>query len=400
MMEGSPKTNVILICGSFTSANFYVMLSVIRSLGNVHIHAISANNESKIKLPQYDDVTYYHVHNWRKELLSRIERFHCKFFVKAFFVLFNRTTGIYDNYCTSVYERRIYRKCLSIIDVFNVESVFSVCLRFYTHRIAMKLKNKTGIKWYQFWADPYSNRKGYGRIWTRGAERVEQHFFESATKFYALPEVFVSNKLINKYKDKLITFEIPYLVNRAVETTTKDIVFAGGFIKKVREPKPVLDILLSVCDKIDKDIRFHFYTNKKDDYDKYQIESNGKIIFHEYVSHDELYSILSKSFMLINIGNAGSIQMPSKTVEYVSFRKPLLFFYKDKNDASLRYLADYPDICRINIEDDFNENILKLIDYFGEYHNVITYKELLKTKCYFESTPDYVRQQLISLTDK
>lgn len=383
--------DILLISGSFTSANFYVMLSVIRSLGNVHIHAISANNEANVKLGGYDDVTYYHIYNWRLSFLKAVHNIPFMPIVRLIEYVFYRFFDVYDNYFTSRFERGIYKKSLEIIESEKIDTVFSVCRRFYTHRIALKITKKRDIKWFQFWVDPYSNRKESGFIWKRGALRTEKKFLEAASRIYALPEVFVNNENIVHFKDKLVTFEIPYLVNREVMATTKHIIFAGGFIKHVREPRPVLDILLSICESIDPEIQFHFYVQRKEELQSYSEKSHGKICFHDYVGHEALYKLLSNSFMLLNIGNAGSIQMPSKTVEYVSFRKPLLFFYKDKNDPSLRYLESYPDICRINVEDSIDINSKKLIDFFNMPHDSIEYKDLLKVEAYYNSTPDYIK---------
>ena len=283
-----------------------------------------------------------------------------------------------------------------MINTHDIESIFSVCLRFYTHRIALKLNKETGVKWYQFWVDPFSNRNNCNIIWKIGAQKVERKLLSAASTVFALPEVFSNSEIIHDYKHKLVTFEIPYLIDREVRTTNDDIVFAGGFLKGIRDPEPVLDLLVSVCNQIRSGIKFHFYIKGKEKYEDYHKKSQGKICFFDYVGHEELYSILGSSYMLLNIGNAGSIQMPSKTVEYVSFRKPLLFFYKDGQDPSLRYLDEYPDICRINVEDDFEENVQKINCFLNRSHENIQYDDLLKTKCYFESTPDYIKNQLLT----
>lgn len=387
--------NVLLICGSFTSANFHVMLAVIRSLGDVHIDAISANNETELNLPQYGDVTYHHVYNWRKSFVDSLQRIPNKFISKSIDYLFYKTTALYDTFVTSPFERKIHRECRNIIKEKNIDAIFSVCLRFYTHRIASKLSNETGLKWYQFWLDPYSNKNEGCKVWRKAEERVEKGFLESTDRVYALPEVFVGSQLIEHYRDKLITFQIPYLIEREVSQKTKNIIFAGAFIKRVRDPFPVLNLLSSISvEDLDPTICFHFYVSKKEDYISYTEQSSGRIQFHDYVDHDELYRLLSESFMLLNIGNAGSIQMPSKTVEYVSFRKPILFFYKDLHDPSLPYLTEYPDICRINVDEDSDNNRQILINFIKGEHPAISYSDLIKVSAYRESTPDYIKQVL------
>lgn len=383
--------NVLLISGSFTSANFNVMLSVLRSLGDVHIHAISANNEKDRVLPLYDDVTYYHIFNWRKSFVYKLRKMPMKKIDKIAEFILSKTTALYDTIATSVYEREIYHCSKKIIQDYDISSIFTVCFPFYAHRIGLKLRKKIGVKWLQFWVDPYSTRKIGGLLWWIAARHAERDLLKEASYIYALPEVFNGDKLIEPFINKLILFEIPYLDKKDITTSTKNVVFAGTFIKNVRDPLPVFKLLMSILDSINEDIIFHFYIKDKKKYLQFTKESNGRICFHDFVSHDELYQILGDSYMLLNIGNASSVQMPSKTVEYVSFRKPLLFFYQDDKDSSLRYLDEYPDICKIKVNEDPASNITKLVHFFRTDHPLISYDDLMKVECYKHSTPDYIK---------
>ncbi len=101
--------------------------------------------------------------------------------------------------------------------------------------------------------------------------------------------------------------------------------------------------------------------------------------------------------ILLSIGNAGSIQMPSKTVEYISFRKPLLFFFKDENDPSLRYLSYYPDICCINVDGEFEKNRGLLLDFLNKNHNDISYEQLMNIDVYRKSTPHFIKEMMYDL---
>ena len=383
---------VLLISGSFTSANFHVMMSILESISkNIMIHAISANNEDSLALPASDRIVYHHVYNWRKSFLNRLKRSNSLINRVVEFV-FYRITSLYDNFFTSRYEREIYRRSKQIIEDESIDAIFSVCLRFYTHRLAIMLRRDYNLPTYQFWVDPFSNMThGGGCLWRCSAEKVERQFFQNATIIYALPEVFIGNRVIRDYASKLRYFEIPYLTNRVVETRNKNIIFAGGFIKGVRDPRPVFEIIISALPEIESDVKFNFYVNGRDHYASYANRSKGRILFYEFVPHDELFKLLAESYMLLNIGNAGSIQMPSKTVEYVSFRKPLLFFYKDKNDASLRYLEDYPCICRINTEDSLEQNKNRLVSFINAGHDSITYEQLMQVDVFRRSTPEYIR---------
>ena len=143
--------------------------------------------------------------------------------------------------------------------------------------------------------------------------------------------------------------------------------------------------------ELDKEIIFEFYVPDRLKYLKYTEGSNDRLRFYDYINHDELYKRLSDCYMLLNVGNYGTRQMPSKTVEYVSFRKPLIFFHRGTNDSSLKYLEDYPDICKVDIEHPIEKNRAVLLNYFKEEHSEIKYDDLIKHRQYFESTPEYIR---------
>ena len=391
--------NVILICDSFSSANFHVMTAVIRSLGeSVHIHAIADTNEKETSLGKYADITYYPVHSWRISLIERLQRIKPKLFSRILDSLFCRATKHINNFHRTSYEKEMERVAKRVITHNDINSVFTVCFRFYHHRIALNLLKEISFKWYQFWLDPYSNRYDQkSKLWRMEAELLEWKFFEKVQNIYALPEVFCSNRPINSFKEKLITFQIPYLVNRDITTQNKNIIFAGSFVKGIREPEPVLSLLLSIFTEIDKEIVFHFYVPDKTDYQKYVTLSRGRLLFHNYVNHDHLYKLLSECYMLLNVGNYGSTQMPSKTVEYVSFRKPILFFYKGKHDSSIEYLKKYPEVCMVDIDSDKSLIVKLLVGFINGKHNVIKYEELIKIESFYESTPEYLRS-VIELT--
>ena len=99
--------------------------------------------------------------------------------------------------------------------------------------------------------------------------------------------------------------------------------------------------------------------------------------------------------MLLTIGNKGSDQMPSKTVEYIGYRKPILFFYADDNDTSLRYFNNYPDVCKIDVRKDLLANSHKLAVFINEVHGEITYEELMKVKVFRDSTPERTKEVIM-----
>jgi hypothetical protein len=258
-------------------------------------------------------------------------------------------------------------------------------------------KRHPDIKWFPFWVDPYLNKSAITtRIRYMCSRFAEQRNLTNSPAIYALPETFIGHKLIKRYQHKLITFEIPYIVDRDICPNRNDILFSGTFYKEIRKPEPVLNLLLIILPSIHTEIHFHFYVNKPEQFRNYTIKSHGRILFYEFVKRNKLIKLLSATYMLINVGNINTTQMPSKVVEYISFRKPILFFYCNDNDASFRFLNNYPDVCMIDVRKNMDDNIKLLSSFINSQHSEITYDELMKNTLYKKSTPEYI-QSLIRL---
>lgn len=391
------SNEVLLIVGSFTSANFSVMLDVIKCWrDDARIHAIAATNMDGDSPNGDESVKCYPVRNGRRHFLDQLKVKHPHLWHGVDFVM-SHFYGILDNYIRPDYEKEIEEMADALIEKYAISTVFSVCRPFYAHRVAASLQNKRGIKWYQIWLDSYSNNAGRHTLLERAINgRTERYLFQKAERIYALPEIFIGDKIINDYKEKLVHFRIPYIKQRDVLNKQKEqcIVYAGSFVKRIREPEPVFRILVEVSKRLSSNSLFIFYVRNKEAFSEYTELSGGRIRFDSFVKREELYNVLSSSSMLINIGNADCAQIPSKTIEYISFRKPILFFYYDENDSSLEYMNSYPDVCMVNVNNPFMENVSKVITFVEKEHGCISYEDLMKVELYQQSTPDFLRSLL------
>ena len=381
---------VILIAGSFTSANFNVMLDVIRSLGedDIMIHAISANNDPQWMITEYKDVKYYPVFNNYLDLWGRKNK---SLPLKVFSLFQFNVHRISCNFWQDAVERKIKKQCEEIISHNNIYAVFSVSLQFYTHRVAYSLiKHNPLIKWYPFWLDAYYDIQVKGFI-SRCMKHAERTNLRHAPHIYSLLETFKGNDVIEPFKSKVTYIEFPYIINRKIEQKNKDIIFAGSFYKNIRNPEPVFDLLFSILHRLQPGVKFKFYVRNHDTYTHYAEESKGKIEIHDFVSRKELSKILSTSYMLLNVGNTNTTQQPSKVLEYISYRKPILFFFTDEDDSSFRFFKGYPDVCNINVKGDKKENADHLVDFINSEHEEIKYEDIIKESELKKCTPEYLK---------
>lgn len=381
--------NVILIAGSFSSANFNVMLSFIRAAGNdLIIHAVATSNENPSLLPQYSDVVYHALTDKRRMRLNRKTTGRWQLFKKR--ILHHITANI-DNFIPPKFEGTLYNECELIIIHNPVVAIFSVCLPIQAHRCAIKLVLKhPELRLIPFWLDPFSNSPiKHDRLWGVGARRLERKIFSTVPQIFAFGGALNNNQVIGPWKDKLVEVHIPYVKNRKINTSNQQIIFAGGFLKGVREPEPVLNNLLGVVKEI-KNLTFHFYVRNPDDFRDYVEQSDHKIEFHSFVNRDILEGILSSAYMLLSVGNLTDEQIPSKTIEYVSYRKPIIHFAGIDNDTSLIYLNDYPDKCIIDTRKNIKDNVEKLVLFLRSMHKEVTWDELMEVPLYRQCTPEYI----------
>lgn len=390
---------VLVIQGeSALSPVLSVMYAVLRSIKDIKIHTIVCGNMN-INVPEdTEDMKYYAVDSgWAGITIKthKLTKYDAKY-------IYDDLNVFMDSFFLLGYERRMIKLSRNIISSNSISAIFSVMNPVSAHKVGVIInKEYPQIPYFQFWLDQFTGRRMHANncirrtlyhILENRKEAIEYKLLKRVDKFYMLPEVFVNDKIVECFKDKLVPFEIPYIKNRMVQSTTKDVVFAGFLGGRMRQPEPMLDVILSSVNKIEKDINFHFYVNDPESLKNYEEQSLGRILFHNYIGREELDEKLSNALMLVCIGNKGSDQMPSKTVEYVGYRKPILFFYAEDNDTSLRYFNYYPDVCKIDVRNNLEDNSLKLIEFMNDYHNPISYNDLMGVKVFRESTPDYVRQ--------
>jgi len=120
--------------------------------------------------------------------------------------------------------------------------------------------------------------------------------------------------------DEFKLFCNPYQENQVVS-----FAYAGTFIAGKRDPRKLLDYLIS----LPSDFRFYIYTGMHSWLSEYERLSKGRIIFKPYVSRKELIGILSQMDFLVNIENSTTTQAPSKLIDYYISGRPVLAVTSD-----------------------------------------------------------------------
>ncbi len=110
--------------------------------------------------------------------------------------------------------------------------------------------------------------------------------------------------------------------------------YAGGFIPGKRDPKAMLDFLVT-CQK---DFKFIVYTSSAGMLMPYKDKLKDKLIIREYIPRIELLKMLSGMDFLVNFDNNTKTQLPSKLIDYAITGRPV---FNVTNSTDFNHLLEF-----------------------------------------------------------
>jgi len=117
--------------------------------------------------------------------------------------------------------------------------------------------------------------------------------------------------------------------------------YGGAFIPGRRDPREFLKYLVSLDPGVK--FEFHIFTPHKHLVEHY-VQLDKRIILHDPVTRLELLSELSSFDFVVNFSNKGTVQTPSKLIDYAIINKPILQIQTgnlDKNNLIAFLKGDY-----------------------------------------------------------
>ena len=385
--------NILIITSKATSANLRVAIDFAQALNSHSKIFVICTGESSAHY-SFNRVDYIQVVDPRQSLIKKFLNYKKKgtFWSKLPYRLYTYNyIPLIDAIKKSPIEKLFEKEAKNIIQSHKIDFILSTNNPYFGHRTALSLKKISNSPILEIWLDPFNLRKSFF------AKCLEKRYIKKSDYIFSLPEVILADKLINKEKNKVILFELPYIVERIVKPSNFDIIFAGSF-SSVRNPLPVLSFILKCLPFINNKYHFYFYCNKRDSLLNFEQSSNGQIKICPYLSPERLNERLSNCYMLLNIGNNNNnLQLPSKVVDYISYRKPIISFQQSDHDPSNKYLYFYPDVLTININNTIKSNYSSFINFINSHHYEISFSKLMDIPLYKESTPSFLSNKLKSV---
>lgn len=196
---------------------------------------------------------------------------------------------------------------------------------------------------------------------------IEEFLFCKKASYITIPEISGINEYYKCFRKKII--EIPQGFNfQDVELgsyipNSEKICFAyaGAFYRGLRDPRPILDYLLTV-DNIN--YIFYVYTKEPRLLRDYIPLFGEKLVICAPIPRLELLKKLSTMDFLLNIKNGDLLSNPSKIIDYSLTKRPILSINSqsiDKISFNAFLCGDFTNNTIINIE---KYNIVNVVQQF------------------------------------
>lgn len=118
-----------------------------------------------------------------------------------------------------------------------------------------------------------------------------------------------------------------------------NLLFTGWLYSDIRSPKYFLDI----ARHLDERFRILFMGKECDQLrERFDFDTKAEVLTLPQQPYQVALNAMQDADILINIGNSIPVHMPSKTLEYINSRKPIVNFHKLPDCPTLHYTKRYP----------------------------------------------------------
>jgi hypothetical protein len=303
-----------------------------------------------------------------------------------------------DGSCLWYFPAR--RKAAKIHRENRFDAMITVGLPFTSHLIGSYLINTfPGLKWHMDIQDPFAYSKEFFvnnfHLYGKLNHKTEKRAFEKADSISVTVDTAALKykALFPRSGDKVSV--IPPLFSLPESDSDYDIFdnrhihlsYFGTFYQNVRSPESLLLIISKLSNlnsAFTSKLRFHIFGEinpaARAVFESYQ-ELYESIEFHGLVDRSEVALAMKQTDFLINIGNTTDYHLPSKSVDYLMSRKPLLNIIQNEKDTFKALLKDYPLLLNINakeIKGAENPFFEKIIHFIEDHKGKVVDRSLVK----------------------
>lgn len=283
-------------------------------------------------------------------------------------------------FISPLYSYRFYRKAKKLHKKENFDTIVCVYTPFDAVMAGYMLKKKyPEIRFIPYYLDAFAG--GWGpSVWSdekrdRRTRKWETFIdkkadvivsMESSRKYHEANPLELPDLFKRKFLDVPLMRDVKKTKTQDKGTSTKTLLFAGGLSFPRRDPRPILDVLLKVCEDSDIQAIFLGECNKPSIFEPYCEKSGGKIKYMGQQPHNIVLEMGEKADCFINIGSRNPFTISGKIFEYMSFGKPIISTYYIENEPSKEYLEKYGFTLLIDEKKDIEESANELKKFLKE----------------------------------
>lgn len=259
-----------------------------------------------------------------------------------------------------------YEKIFKYLDD-EYDYIISTSSPFFSHVFASILKKKGfSKKWVAMLWDPYVyNATMTNRLSIR--KKAAKKTFKNVDKIYCSDGVIEGNISIGfkpEYLSKCFTIKYPGITpieqDKNIKVNNHSLLFTGTFYPDIRNPKKMFDVL----DKLGSEYSINLYSKGCEELVEEKTKQEGSRYFlHPQVSKDKVSELIYSNSFILNLGNTITNQIPAKVFELISSGKPIINFYFDEKDPSLKYFNQRPLCFNLNLDCYDDNDINNLIEF-------------------------------------
>ena len=256
------------------------------------------------------------------------------------------------------------------------DCIISSAMPFTSHLLGYYAKKRLKIKWIAEYGDPFSFNSQPSKSIFNFLNRKIEHNIIKETDYIVVPlegskEGFLINfPFLKKDKIKVIHQIIPslHLDPGKIKWDNFDkskinIVYAGIFYIPIRSPKILLEVLIKLRGKdiiTYRKLRFHIFGSMSKETSKLfneyqQLLKERVIVLYGKTTRESCAFAYEKADYLLNIANISEYQLPSKLIEYLSFKKPIISLENQESRT-----PDWSFLIKVNYQ------VNDLIIFFGK----------------------------------
>lgn len=214
----------------------------------------------------------------------------------------------------------------SIRNISEYDMVISIAYPYPIHWGVGKLIQELPIDRRPLWisdcGDPYTGNPMANFF--SGFRRIEK-WWGNLTDYITVPIESAKSAYFQEVRHKIrvipqgFNFSDTVLENY-LPNNIPTFLYAGMIYEGTRDPGKFIDYLLEK----NIDFRFIIYTRERKFFNKYSKLLGSKILVHDYIDRLDLIKEMSKMDFLVNIINTGTVQAPSKLIDYALSKRPIL----------------------------------------------------------------------------